>query len=281
MRDLRVIIEEWLGAKRLNSPLHADLQHFFEEALPNTMLPEESGFGYPPKKHSLGVFYKNLMLAGVFGRTMEIIVDEDIGDRIGYRTRPVSTSVPHGPTLYWITSDITNIGSIARIPDVWKYYQRATLLAGANPSIRGHGRDYTTDKVRLSLLLKGEGPSVDSTALEKTIGASVQRSATESRRERLKRLALAPAKPAIIVTRSRSFLRNPDVIVEVLLRARGQCEQCGEPAPFRRDIDGSPYLEVHHLIPLAENGDDTVANAKALCPNCHRHAHFGRASFLG
>ncbi|WP_256325004.1 HNH endonuclease signature motif containing protein [Nitrosomonas sp. Nm132] len=42
-----------------------------------------------------------------------------------------------------------------------------------------------------------------------------------------------------------------------------------------RKHDGSPYLEVHHKIPLAFGGEDTVVNAIALCPNCHREAHYG------
>ncbi|WP_442967956.1 HNH endonuclease [Rheinheimera sp.] len=36
-----------------------------------------------------------------------------------------------------------------------------------------------------------------------------------------------------------------------------------------------PYLEVHHRIPLAEKGEDTLENAIELCPNCHIQAHFG------
>ena len=39
--------------------------------------------------------------------------------------------------------------------------------------------------------------------------------------------------------------------------------------------DGTPYLEVHHKIPLAKDGEDTIENAEALCPNCHREKHFG------
>lgn len=62
---------------------------------------------------------------------------------------------------------------------------------------------------------------------------------------------------------------------EVLDRATGKCERCDQPAPFRRASDGSPYLEVHHRKPLAANGEDTVENALALCPNCHRELHFG------
>ena len=44
--------------------------------------------------------------------------------------------------------------------------------------------------------------------------------------------------------------RHPDVVAEVLVRAQGSCERCHQPAPFLRRSDGTPYLEVHHLIPL-------------------------------
>ena len=71
------------------------------------------------------------------------------------------------------------------------------------------------------------------------------------------------------------YRRNPDVVVEVLRQAKGSCARCNCRAPFDRKLDGTPYLEVHHKIPLAEGGDDTVANAEALCPNCHRKAHYG------
>jgi 5-methylcytosine-specific restriction protein A len=32
---------------------------------------------------------------------------------------------------------------------------------------------------------------------------------------------------------------------------------------------------VHHRVRLADGGDDTTDNAVALCPNCHRKAHYG------
>lgn len=38
--------------------------------------------------------------------------------------------------------------------------------------------------------------------------------------------------------------------------------------------DGLPYLEVHHVMPLACHGSDTPSNAVALCPNCHRRCHY-------
>lgn len=74
---------------------------------------------------------------------------------------------------------------------------------------------------------------------------------------------------------SRGFRRNSDVIAAVLKRANGICELCKSKAPFIRKKDGTPYLEVHHKKTLADGGYDTIENAVAACPNCHRKAHFG------
>jgi 5-methylcytosine-specific restriction enzyme A len=71
------------------------------------------------------------------------------------------------------------------------------------------------------------------------------------------------------------FKRNPDVVIEVLNRVNDFCEHCNKVAPFLRAKDGSPYLEVHHTLPLSDGGKDIVENAVALCPNCHRKAHYG------
>jgi 5-methylcytosine-specific restriction endonuclease McrA len=95
---------------------------------------------------------------------------------------------------------------------------------------------------------------------------------SQARKERLKKAKKRPEKMLVLTT---VFKRNPDVIAEVRERAKGQCERCGHQAPFYRRSDNSPFLEVHHRIPLAQGGDDSVENAIALCPNCHRQAHFG------
>ncbi|MBB5400560.1 HNH endonuclease [Paraburkholderia youngii] len=91
------------------------------------------------------------------------------------------------------------------------------------------------------------------------------------RSTRLRQASMRPEQQLVL---SRVFKRNPYVIAEVLLRAAGICESCRGPAPFTR-ADGRPYLEVHHLIRLADGGDDTIENAIAVCPNCHRERHFG------
>jgi predicted HNH restriction endonuclease len=33
--------------------------------------------------------------------------------------------------------------------------------------------------------------------------------------------------------------------------------------------NGQPYLEIHHIRPLADGGADHPLNVAAVCPNCH------------
>ncbi len=101
-----------------------------------------------------------------------------------------------------------------------------------------------------------------------------------SKEERKQRVHNANPKPKQTTVNQTVFIRNQNIVVEVLERANGICERCKKKAPFQRDSDGSPYLEVHHKVPLAEGGDDTIGNAIALCPNCHRHAHLGKKTYI-
>ena len=68
--------------------------------------------------------------------------------------------------------------------------------------------------------------------------------------------------------------RSEAVRMYVLCRANGTCEVCGQPAPFRR-LDGSPYLEPHHTRRIADSGPDHPRWVGGVCPNCHRHIHYG------
>jgi len=106
----------------------------------------------------------------------------------------------------------------------------------------------------------------------------IQKSLANPREERLARLSKAKTKPQAIQVVTTAFQRNPDVVAEVLFQAAQSgwlCSNCKSPAPFNRKNGGFPYLEVHHMKRLADGGDDTVENAVALCPNCHRKFHFG------
>jgi 5-methylcytosine-specific restriction enzyme A len=73
----------------------------------------------------------------------------------------------------------------------------------------------------------------------------------------------------------RSYIeRSASVIAYVLERAKGICESCDKPAPFKRS-NGQPYLEPHHIRRLADGGPDHPRWVGAICPICHREIHHG------
>lgn len=85
-------------------------------------------------------------------------------------------------------------------------------------------------------------------------------------------IAVGAKHPRSFQCTTKLFKRSPAVVAYVLKKANGTCEACFSPAPFSVD-DGSCFLEVHHVTPLSAGGPDTVDNAVAVCPNCHRAFH--------
>jgi 5-methylcytosine-specific restriction protein A len=71
-----------------------------------------------------------------------------------------------------------------------------------------------------------------------------------------------------VVRESSGYSRDPKVRAAVRARARGACERdgCGEGRAYLE------FLDVHHI--LGVSGSDRVWSCVALCPNCHREAHF-------
>lgn len=96
--------------------------------------------------------------------------------------------------------------------------------------------------------------------------------------DRLRAAAYAAAAPARATGKSVQtvFQRSRAVKDYVLARAKGRCEACKEEAPFMTAA-GRPYLEPHHIRRLSDGGPDDPATVAAICPNCHREAHFGVA----
>ena len=78
--------------------------------------------------------------------------------------------------------------------------------------------------------------------------------------------------PREITTITTTRYRSPYISEFARKRAKGICQLCGEPAPFKRE-DGQPYLESHHIVWLSHGGEDSKENTVALCPNCHRKMH--------
>src|SRR5699024_1921727 len=84
--------------------------------------------------------------------------------------------------------------------------------------------------------------------------------------------SMAIGQPSKRKVYTNAFERNPYVKEYVLKKSNGICQLCNLQAPFQ-DKSGNPYLEVHHIEWLSKGGDDTIENAIALCPNCHRKIH--------
>lgn len=72
--------------------------------------------------------------------------------------------------------------------------------------------------------------------------------------------------PRAVLTQTLTYQRDQRVVQATLGRAGGMCERCQQQAPFNRRIDGEPYLEVHHTVPLSQGGVDTLETQKRSVP---------------
>ncbi len=124
-------------------------------------------------------------------------------------------------------------------------------------------------RIRQALAAQGVFESEDAaqTADEQTL----IRRASKLQQQPFPKLPDGIAQPQKVSTVSTSFVRDPKVRAWVLKEAKGICEGCGSNAPF--EVDGLPFLEVHHVKHLAQKGSDRITNAVALCPNCHQRCH--------
>lgn len=109
---------------------------------------------------------------------------------------------------------------------------------------------------------------------EEDFEKKVAEARTLTQEVRLSKINEYPKIPISSEKNAVTFNRNPYVKAEILERANGICGYCKQNAPFILP-NGTPFLEVHHIVFLKDGGEDTIDNAIALCPNCHKGAHYG------
>jgi 5-methylcytosine-specific restriction protein A len=129
--------------------------------------------------------------------------------------------------------------------------------------------DNTYVELTTNSILQPINPVLEETKEEHVI--RIKREAPTEFEERAKQGNEHPCEMYSLVKNKK---RDPYVKRYVKDRAEGKCELCGKQAPFTT-TKNEPYLEVHHLITLSEDGPDTIYNSVALCPNCHRMMHYG------
>lgn len=108
----------------------------------------------------------------------------------------------------------------------------------------------------------------------------LEKKTRDARKTISKKLSPPPLSAGVIQPQKRKqtitqYARSPLIRAWVLERAGDTCELCSHKAPFIKE-DGTPFLEIHHIMQLSQGGPDTLENTVALCPNCHRNLHYGK-----
>lgn len=269
-------LQRWLNARRDISPeLANSIIVFFEVAFEHTRCPQRAWFGIHPSRASLvvgGIFLAAIQRSGE-DKGFWLLVDQQSPSIENIEYRQVKSTQKSRYPLIWAHSvSLTSIPKLLTNTHLWESFSSATEQILESPIASDRDSiQKRRNKKRLSEFFDSE--SAKKMADEQFKNA-VRAALLDKPEARRKRLENAPIIPNKIKVASTAFVRNPDVVAEVLLRANGYCEYCKNPAPFIRRVDNTPYLEVHHRKMLAEGGEDTVANAVALCPNCHRQAHY-------
>ncbi|HHX60023.1 MAG TPA: HNH endonuclease [Epulopiscium sp.] len=87
----------------------------------------------------------------------------------------------------------------------------------------------------------------------------------------------------IIVNNKEVYVRDSSVIKYAKEKAAWLCEVNPTHDTFINKYNGFPYVEAHHLIPMALQDNfnyslDVPSNIISVCPNCHRMVHYGMDS---
>ncbi|WZE72493.1 HNH endonuclease [Macrococcus sp. CCM 2573] len=84
----------------------------------------------------------------------------------------------------------------------------------------------------------------------------------------------------VIVNNIKRYKRNLLEVRKAKDSANYTCEFDNNHVTFQNSYDNKPFIEAHHLIPMATQGlfeynIDFADNIICLCPNCHRRIHYG------
>ena len=251
-----------------------DLECFFENAFKYARHPERSWFGI----HKSGV---SLVIGGIYLAAVQrigkdkgiwLLVDQNHPRLNSLEFRPVKSTMNYECPLVWAHStSFVLIKDIVSSNELWCSYSLASDKIISSPISKDRDSIQKNRKKKKLIDILAVKPKE---YIEREFEKAVHLSFQEDPNSREKRLKIAPIFPSRTEVTSLVYKRNPDVVAEVLYRANGYCENCGKFAPFNRRIDNTPYLEVHHKQPLSKGGEDSINNAVALCPNCHRKAHY-------
>lgn len=94
---------------------------------------------------------------------------------------------------------------------------------------------------------------------------------------RLQTLIDSDTQPEFVERIMRIRQRNNRLVRNLKSLYEGKCQITGDQFTFKKR-NGQFYSEVHHLIPLGENGSDVYSNAIVVSPLIHRMLHYADVS---
>lgn len=85
----------------------------------------------------------------------------------------------------------------------------------------------------------------------------------------------------VIIQGVQAYPRSRVSAMIALQNSNHKCEIDSSHSTFERRVDSLPYMESHHLIPMAAQGDfevsiDVPENIVSLCSSCHNEIHYGK-----
>ncbi len=240
----------------------------------------EGGFvrGYLPPRHSREIREsQNFTLITITYATDKLTPDAIIGIQVGCRyVGEVDRPNTQGPmlTTHFTCDEATSL--LLKKP-IYGAYEK--LFGGTANWVR-HPTKRVDDTRFFELLDELSNPGIRSTEIDAFLGVLMNFDEFSSREIRSAQAGdltnvSGRRQPKRFAVTTTVYERDPKVAAFALQRANGICDDCRNPAPFARSKDGTPFLEVHHRITLADGGPDTPDNTIALCPNCHRKRHYG------
>lgn len=272
-------IEKWVNKSKSTKDYKDEFISFFEKIINLCYYPERSFFG--TNKDTINIVIGHLYL-GVYvhsgnDKGIGMIVEREFNNIEGIICKPVKSTLAKTSKykLFWLwIPEINNLSKILDLEEIWNSFKIASKQVIETPQGKTTREREKKGKIVLTELINPRD-FFSEEVYSQILQTEIENAKRISKEKRKKKLKEAPENPEKITITSIGFKRNPYVIIEVLERANGVCELCKKKAPFLRIKDDTPFLEVHHIQPLAKGGKDTINNTVALCPNCHREAHFG------
>jgi len=272
-------IENWVNKSKSTKEYKKEFISFFEKVINECYYPERAFFGTNKDTISIviGHLYLGVYVHSGIDKGIGMIVEKQFHNIEGVICKPVKSTLAKTSKykLFWLwIPEIINLHKILDVEEIWESFKIASKQVIETPQGKTTREREKKGKIILTEL-RNPSEIISEEIYSQTLQTKIENAKKISKEKRKKKLKEVSEIPEKITITSVGFKRNPYIIIEVLERANGFCELCKMEAPFLRIKDDTPFLEVHHIQPLAEGGKDTVKNTVALCPNCHREAHFG------